>query len=628
VKLNRGWVVAVAIATVAIASVWTSQASAIIRHIETGGTVSYQPLRGAARPFDVQFTNLEYSGGPVMPANTNYTFYWSPSGLSAYPAEYTSGINQYLTDLGHDSGGHQNVDSVSAQYNDSSGAFAAYKSQFAGQIVDTDPYPASQCPVAPPTTHCFTDAQIQAEIGTFLNAHHLPRDLEHEYFFLTPPNVENCFDNDPSDPNGPFGGCSAGEAVNPVYCAFHSNSLTVPIFIYSVDPFVSGNPGCDDGNHPNGVSDGALEGGLSHEHNESITDPLPNSTWTDIADQTGEIGDKCDGTNGTPLGVHNGADFNQLINGHFYWYQTEWSNQGHACLQRFTMSGSPPSVTFKSALQSGLTDKFTASASSSVADFNWQWNDAPGLNNPDESTSSSFNHTFAANTKYLVGLTVYTSNGTSTGTGGIIVPGASGFVPGFSFTPAKPLVGSPVTFKAQLNRLDNVPIQDYSWDFGDGGTSGSSSPTHAFATADSFNVRLTMFWSQPGGNTVAGLYSVKIPVLQPTATTASGPATGSHGTAIPASAIASALSGGTATPTGTISFRVFGPQATAPTTCTSGGTAVGTAAVAGNGTYHPSAGFTPPSGGKYFWYASYGGNGRNAASASTCGSGMAFTTVS
>ncbi|OAI39509.1 hypothetical protein AYO39_02725 [Actinobacteria bacterium SCGC AG-212-D09] len=617
-----------ALAVLVIGLVWVSDASAIIRHVETGATVSYQPLRGAARPFDTAFSNLEYSGGPIMPANTNYTFYWSPSGLSAYPTEYTSGINQYLTDLGHDSGGHQNVDSVSAQYNDSSGMFSAYKSHFGGQIVDTDPYPSSQCPVAPPTTHCLTDAQIQTEIGSYLNAHGLPRDLRHEYFFLTPPNVENCFDNDPNDPNGPFGGCSASEAVNPVYCAFHSSSLASPIFVYAVDPFVSGNPGCDDGNHPNGVSDGALEGGLSHEHNESITDPLPNSTWTDIADQTGEIGDKCDGSNGSPLGIHNGADYNQVINGHFYWYQEEWSNQGTTCLQRFTMSGSPPTASFKSALQSGLTNKFTGSASAGVTRFNWQWNDSPGLNNPDESTSSSITHGFGTNAKYLVGLTVYTSNGTSIGAGGIVVPGATGLQPGFGVSPAKPLVGSPVTFKAQLGKLDTVPIQDYSWDFGDGGSAASTSATHAFTAADTYNVRLTMFWSQSGGlNTVAGLYSLKVSVFQPTSIAASAPSTGSRGVAIPASSIGGALSGATSTATGAVSFRVFGPQATAPTSCTTGGVSLGATNIAGNGTYHPPSGFKPTIAGKYWWYASYGGDGRNANSASTCGSGMASTNV-
>ena len=29
-----------------------------------------------------------------------------------------------------------------------------------------------------------------------------------------------------------------------------------------------------------------------------------------------------------PLGTaSNGAKYNQVINGHFYWYQQEWSNQ-------------------------------------------------------------------------------------------------------------------------------------------------------------------------------------------------------------------------------------------------------------------------------------------------------------
>jgi len=49
--------------------------------------------------------------------------------------------------------------------------------------------------------------------------------------------------------------------------------------------------------HINGPSDSALFGGLSHEHNESLTDPEPNNAWTDFGgsgETTGyEIGDKC-----------------------------------------------------------------------------------------------------------------------------------------------------------------------------------------------------------------------------------------------------------------------------------------------------------------------------------------------
>ena len=41
---------------------------------------------------------------------------------------------------------------------------------------------------------------------------------------------------------------------------------------------------------------------------------------------------------GTPLGTApNGSPFNQVINGHPYWYQEEWSNFTHTCVQRVTL---------------------------------------------------------------------------------------------------------------------------------------------------------------------------------------------------------------------------------------------------------------------------------------------------
>ena len=113
-----------------------------------------------------------------MPANTDYLVAWSPKGLSAYgSSEYITGIEQYWKDLQADSGKHTNVDSTSAQYGDATGAFAQYKVTFGGLILDTDPYPASQCPAASPVTNCLTDAQIQAEVQKVAAAHHIPHDL-------------------------------------------------------------------------------------------------------------------------------------------------------------------------------------------------------------------------------------------------------------------------------------------------------------------------------------------------------------------------------------------------------------------------------------------------------------------
>src|SRR5579863_4904125 len=168
----------------------------------------YVPLRGAkVKPFDRVFTNMDYNGGPVMPSNTDYMVMWSPKGLSAYPPGFVSGIKTFFMDLAHDSGGHQNVDSVSAQYNDSTGAFARYQVTFGGVLVDTHRYPTSECPAAAPVIACVTDAQIQAELERFVAARGLKTDLSHEYFLLQPPHVESCFTNDPKTN---FGGCSAG----------------------------------------------------------------------------------------------------------------------------------------------------------------------------------------------------------------------------------------------------------------------------------------------------------------------------------------------------------------------------------------------------------------------------------
>src|SRR5207245_8796707 len=59
----------------------------------------------------------------------------------------------------------------------------------------------------------------------------------------------------------------------------------------------------------------------------------------------------------------------------------------------------------------------------------------------------------------------------------------------------------------------------------------------------------------------------------------------------------------------------------------SGGTTVGTATVTANGTYNPSATYTPPQAGTYWWYASYSGDANNNGSNSTCGAGMSSAVV-
>ncbi len=115
------------------------------------------------------------------------------------------------------------------------------------------------------------------------------------------------------------------------------------------------------------------------------------------------------------------------------------------------------------------------------------------------------------------------------------------------------------------------------------------------------------------------------PMANP-AVSLSVPSSGVAGGQVAAGSISASLSAGSS-PAGTVTFSVYGPQSTPPSSCTSGGTTVGTAAASGDGTYHPSSGFTPSSAGGYWWYASYGGDTRNSPAASGCGASMAETVV-
>jgi plastocyanin len=498
---QRRWLMTLVIAgTVGVSAIGASSASAIIKTLPNGQATSYLPLRSAAPaapgPFDTAFDNMDYNGGPVMPSNTDYMLMWSPSGLSAYPDGYVSGLSQYFKDLAHDSGGNQNVDSVGPQYNDLTGAVANYDVHFGGVLVDTDPYPASDCIVNDPVTNCLSDAQIQQEIASFVTANNLPTDLSHEYYLLTPPNVASCFSN---NPNTNFDGCSAN--ISPLrpfaaYCAYHENTATSTMIFYANMPFVADNVHCQDGHYPNGlISDGEINGGLSHEHMESVTDPIPNDAWTIGwgADHGAEIGDVCNRVRGTPLGTApNGSPYNQLINGHPYWYQTEWSNYTHSCVQRVTLP--KPASLAKETVTAGSGTDMTFDASQSVVEgvlplyFSWQFNAVPFGDTVQQATPT-ITYTFPADGAYSTGVAAVAGDGMSVGTGGIVVTGKNGFQPAFTVSHAG---GTTVNFSA-LTTVSGKPVINYLWEFGDGTTGSGATPTHTYQRPGSYTVTAVLF---------------------------------------------------------------------------------------------------------------------------------------
>lgn len=515
VHQRRKLMMLVLAAALVVSAIAASNASAIIKVLPNGQTVSYMPLQtrqarralARLRPFDVTLNNMDYNGGPIMPSNTDYMLMWSPSGLGAYPQGFTYGIARYFNDLQHDSGGNQNVDSVDPQYNDVTGAVARYDVHFGGVLLDTDPYPATECPVggtgpAGTVTNCLTDTQIQDEIASYVTRHHLPADLSHEYFLLTPPHVESCFTNDPTTG---YGGCSAGEPSNlAAYCAYHQNTATPTMVLYANMPFDATNPDCQDFKYPNGlISDGEINGGLAHEHNESVTDPLPNDAWTNGAgaDQGMEVGDECEnGDMGTPLGhAPDGAPYNQVINGHPYWYQEMWSNFTHSCVQRVTLPRPLPVAIETATAGSGTTMTFDASRSfvpGGASEFSWQMNAV--LNAPTvETTTPTFTYAFPAAGAYSTGVTVFNSDGLSSGAGGIVETGENGFQPAFTYSQSRRgwdwRHGDRTVQFSALTTVSGQPVINYMWEFGDGTTGSGANPTHIYDHPGFYRVTAVLF---------------------------------------------------------------------------------------------------------------------------------------
>jgi hypothetical protein len=310
-----------------------------------------------AYPFLDQFQQgqLSYFGGPVLHTNETYAIFWDPNG--AFPAGYEALVERFLGDVAHDSGTDTNVFSVPNQYGDATGP-VTYQSTYAGSAVDTDPFP-DDCPAASGYSSCFTDAALQAELGSFLSAHDIARPANRVFLVLTPQHVETCFASIFCNDN--------------YFCAYHSG-MTTPTgdVLYANLPYDAVSGCAPPGRYPNGNPADAVLTSLSHELKEAITDPLvwkssdsPTIGWIDPTNGD-EADDKCAGYYG-PTRYNGVGDYNQVINGHDYLLQSEWSNalgaiDGEGCV--LDGADHQPSATFTTKAQ----DQELAAAVTSTSD--------------------------------------------------------------------------------------------------------------------------------------------------------------------------------------------------------------------------------------------------------------------
>ena len=303
--------------------------------------------------------SVQYWGGPVLRTNETFVVFWDPAGQ--LDQAYRDLVVRYFSDVAADHG--DSVYSVLNQYSDSTGTIEN-SSTFAGSAVDSSPYP-SGCPTDADYPTCFTDAQLSDELDLFLDEQGISRPANRGFFVFTPAGVNTCFDD---------GGdiCATTR-----FCAYHSNAHAAHgDLLYAITPFAA-RPSCDLGGHPNGSDADPAVNAASHEHREMIDDPFvgdateyaPPLAWADS--ETGEeTSDKCAYYYG-PTTDNGVGPYNQVINGHQYLLQTEWSNalaadDGLGCVM--TGSDRPPVAAFTT----------TVSGSTLVADASGSADPDPG----------------------------------------------------------------------------------------------------------------------------------------------------------------------------------------------------------------------------------------------------------
>ena len=449
------WVgIAVLLAAVAAAAAAGSTQAArsvrpspTVRH--TGG---YVPAHGVGRRLGSG--NLIYHGGPVMRTNKTYAIYWIPSGYSVSP-NYVSLINRYFTDVAADGGSNQNVYSVETQYYDGTGPIA-YSSTFGGYTIDTTPFPANAYSSCGGPPKCLSDTQLVTEINNVVAAQGWVKNLTTQFFIFTPKNVGSCD--------------APGDCSYSVFCAYHGYAGGL---IYANQPYAAA-PGCDT-DHPNGDDADATINVASHEHREAINDEHLDA-WYDSAGYEGS--DKCAWIFGAALGGSVGSRYNQIINGHHYWLQEEWSNAGSTCLQRYGSAGSPPTVTSFSPTSGPV------GTSVSISGTNFTGATAVGFNGT-AATSFTVNSATSITATVPSGATsgpisVTTPNGTGTSAASFTVTGGGGGSPPTvtSFSPTRGYPGTVVTINgANFTGATSVKL---------------GSVTAAFTVVSSMQIRATV----------------------------------------------------------------------------------------------------------------------------------------
>ncbi len=168
-------------------------AQALVKEV-AGTTVGLQPRTTALVEPSNKFANNE--GNAVVSGASVYAVYWDPGAW--FHHEWLSNVDQFFQDFGAGSGEFGTIFSALGQYRDRANEQASYRYVFKGAYTDTAPYPAEKCTdpeaLAVGQVACVTDAQIRAQLQSFIATHGTPKGMHSIYYVLTPPGVSVCLD--------------------------------------------------------------------------------------------------------------------------------------------------------------------------------------------------------------------------------------------------------------------------------------------------------------------------------------------------------------------------------------------------------------------------------------------------
>ena len=377
----------------------------VVKHRGLQTTASTAPPATPSGRAAATVPNLTYHGGPVMHSSRVHAIFWSPPG-SSFGAGYESTVSQFFADVAAASHSRDNVYASNPQYGDADG-WARYDVSFAATqadgLVDVhDPLPANGCKGGGQGNPCLNDQQLQDEVDHVIDTTPgLTRGMGDIYLLYLPQGIDDCESSTSSS-------CSWN-----VYCAYHS-SFTSPhdgqTVLYTNQPFPTS--GCDTGASPNGnASADAVINVSSHEHQETMTDPLGDA-WYD--ERGNENADKCNFNFGTAVGGSGPSRYNQLIDGHQYWVQQNWSNLSSGCVQTLT-ANLPPVASVSAAPESPVVNTSVQFDGTKPGDpdgtsLTYQWHFA---DDGSSSTAPNPTHTFTTAGAHDVQLTVTDSDGAS-----------------------------------------------------------------------------------------------------------------------------------------------------------------------------------------------------------------------